>query len=160
MPTFTDTEARTWTLSLNVTTAKRLKAQGLDLIDALDDALERLIGDPMLLADTLWSLCQTQAKERDIDEEAFGSALGGDSIDQATTALLEAIAGFFPSHRRAAMRHALTKLERYQQIASEETIARLDDPAEEERIRTMIRNAMAGEPSMNSPGSPASTPAP
>ena len=160
MSQFTDTQGRTWTLAITVADAKRLRAQGLDLIDALDDALERLIGDPMLLADTLWSLCRTQAHDRDIDEEAFGSALGGDSIDQATTALLEAIAGFFPSHRRAAMRHALTKLERYQQIASEETIARLDDPAEEERIRTMIRNAMAGEPSMNSPGSPASTPAP
>jgi hypothetical protein len=53
--------------------------------------ITRLSTDPLLLGDVLFAICKPQADQQQITDEAFGEGLAGNSIDDATGALLEAL---------------------------------------------------------------------
>src|SRR5690606_36486963 len=99
MRTFKDSEGREWAIAINVATARRVKdLAGVDLLSASDGKLlHELADDPMLLANVLWAIVQPQAQSREVSDEQFGQALGGESIDKATTALLQELVDFFPA---------------------------------------------------------------
>lgn len=102
MHTFIDNASRTWSLSINVEAIKRVRqALDVNLLDAVEGKLiERLVGDPILLCDVIYVLCQQEAESRNISDEEFGRAMAGDAIDAATTSLLEELVAFFPKARR------------------------------------------------------------
>jgi len=111
MRTFKDNAGRTWSLTLNVWTVKKVRdLLGLDLLDLGGDAatrdkpglLFRLIADPVLLVDVLYVVCRDQADGASVTDEQFGRAMGGDAIDAATKAFLEELADFTPSPRDRA----------------------------------------------------------
>ena len=100
MKSFTDNLGRTWTLVVNVATIKRVRALcGVDLnaIIEVEDGkpetrlLEKLSTDPVLLVDVLYAVCQPECDRRQVTDEDFGSAMAGDAIDLATSALLNDI---------------------------------------------------------------------
>jgi hypothetical protein len=67
--------------------------------------LGALVGDPVMLADVLYCLCKDEADAKQITDEDFGRALGGDAITLATDAFLEELIDFFPEARaRSSLR--------------------------------------------------------
>jgi hypothetical protein len=157
MKTFTDNAGRTWTVTVNVDSIKRVKSLlDVNLLEAIEGKLlEKLVADPVLLCDILYCLCKPQADAQHVADEDFGRAMAGDAIDAATTALLEELADFFPRPKRELLQKALGKLRKLETIALTAAGERLDSPELEERLREMI----AGDASGSLPGSPASSPA-
>lgn len=154
MKTFTDTTGRTWTVAINVDAIRRVRALlEINLLDAVDGRLlERLVTDPILLCDILFALVKPEAEAQNVSDEDFGRALGGDVLDQATTALLEELVDFFPSGRRMVLRKALEKLKKLETLALEATTKRLESDELEQKLAAAF--ASSGS-SGNSPGSSA-----
>ncbi|MDP1798388.1 MAG: hypothetical protein Q8K78_12930 [Planctomycetaceae bacterium] len=156
MHTFQDTQGRTWSVTINVDAIRRVRSLlDINLLDAVEGKLlERLVTDPVLLCDILFSLVQPEAEAKQISDEDFGRALGGDVLDHATTALLEELVDFFPSGKRTVFRKALEKLKKLEGIALETATKRLESD-ELERKMTAALASMSGDSSGNSPASSA-----
>lgn len=110
---FTDTEGRTWDVSVNVSTIARVKSLcGVNLLEAVETGsklLDDLSGDPVMLCNVLFAIVKPQADARGITDEAFGSALGGDALASATEAFVQAIIDFFPKARRDVLTRAFDR---------------------------------------------------
>ena len=143
MKSFTDNLGRTWTLVVNVATIKRVRALcGVDLnaIIEVEDGkpetrlLEKLSTDPVLLVDVLYAVCQPECDRRQVTDEDFGSAMAGDAIDLATSALLDEIIDFFPDAKRQAFRKILSATRRFEEIAKKRLSEALADSKFEDSI--------------------------
>lgn len=143
MKSFTDTLGRTWTLVVNVATLKRVRALcGVDLngIIEVEDGkpetrlLEKLSTDPVLLVDVLYAVCKPECERRKVSDEDFGSAMAGDAIDLATSALLDEIIDFFPEAKRQAFRKILSATRRFEEIAKKRLSETLADSKFEDSI--------------------------
>jgi hypothetical protein len=103
MQSFKDNADRTWTVAINVTAIKRVRGLlGIDLYKLVDDGfkpLADLMADPVQLVDVLYCLCKEEADARQISDEDFGRALGGDVISVAADAFVEELIAFFPNAR-------------------------------------------------------------
>ena len=68
MKTFTDNTGRSWTVSLNIGTLKRVRSLcEVDLMAAVEGKLiDRLIADPVLLCDILYVVCKEEADKNNI----------------------------------------------------------------------------------------------
>ncbi|MCC6579869.1 MAG: hypothetical protein IT440_05460 [Phycisphaeraceae bacterium] len=176
MRLFTDNAGRQWTVVINVDTIKRVRGLvGVNLLevigprkkdDAEGDLLSRLSSDPILLCDVLYAVCKPEADTRNVTDEDFGRAMAGDAIDQATTALLEELVGFFPQSKRRVLGKALTRLRDLESRVLDVAERRLDDlrieAAMEEALREMDAAWLAtpSGSSGNLPASSASIPVP
>jgi hypothetical protein len=159
MKTFSDNTDREWTVAINVDVVKRVRSLlDVDLLAATDGTLiERLVSDPILLCDVLYVVCKPQADEQGVTDEAFGRAMGGEAIDDGTTALLEELVDFFPQAKRRVLAKALVKLRRLESKAATMAEQRLDSPELEAQLDAIL-NA-PGLSSGSSPASPGSPPA-
>jgi len=159
MKTFTDSANRTWTISLTVDSAKRVKGLlGVNLLE-LDTGdpplLTRLGTDVILLCDVAYAIVKPQADAAGVSDEQFGSALGGDAILAAQTALYEELADFFRRLGRRDLARAAETQKRVIDLAVAAVERRIDGlDLEAEIARTL------GGPSTSSPASLESTPAP
>ncbi len=128
MHTFSDTQGRAWSVAVTVDTIRRVRTlTGTDLMGVLGgDLIERLSGDPVLLADVLYAVVKPEADVRGVDDADFGRALAGDAVAAATAALLEGLVGFFPAPKARLLRQALTKLEDWQTAALDAAEQRLN----------------------------------
>ena len=158
MHTFNDMLGRTWTVSINVDAIRRVRSLlDINLLDAIEGKLlERLVMDPVLLCDILFALVHPEAQAKNVSDEDFGRALGGDVLDQATTALLEELVDFFPSARRTVFRKALVKLKRLEGMAIETANQRLESDELERKMAAALKStSTSGDSSGNSPVSSA-----
>jgi hypothetical protein len=142
MHTFQDTQGRTWTVTINVDAIRRVRALlDINLLEAIEGKLlERLITDPVLLCDILFALVQPEAQARNVSDEDFGRALGGDVLDHATTALLEELVDFFPSGKRTLFRRALDKLKQLEALALETATRRLESDELDRKLRESLES--------------------
>lgn len=127
--TFKDNQGRTWTLAVNATSIKRVKADlGIYLPDVLKGELvKQLIADPILLVDTVYSLCRPDAQAAGITAEQFGEAMAGDAIEHATQALLDECVNFSQNPRdRAALGRIVSALWKTMEKARDLVETRLD----------------------------------
>lgn len=147
MAFFLDTENRKWVLTITVGTIKRVRsATGIDLAGALDgDTLQRIGADPVLLVEVLASILESQLEKAGVTPEAFGESLGGDALDHAGNALLDAIAEFFPSPKRRLMQGILQKTRAQTEQAIAQAMA---------QIENTDLLSIAGPSSSDSPASP------
>ena len=167
MRTFKDNAGRTWSLTLNVWTVKKVRdLLGVDLLDLGGESatgssdkkpglLFRLIADPVLLVDVLYVVCRDQADGASVMDEQFGRAMGGDAIDAATKAFLEELADFTPSPRdRARARKVIETT--WAMIDKAQDV--LDAKAEKE-LPAAVESALSalGNSSTSSPDSSAQT---
>lgn len=157
MKTFTDTAGRTWTLSLTIDAAKRVKGL-LDVnlleLEAGDPPLLTKIGtDVILLCDVIFALVKPQADANGVTDEQFAAALGGETILAAQTALYEELVGFFRGLGRSDLAKAVDAQRRMIDLAVRKIETRIDKLDLEAAIETTL-----GESSTNSPESSASTP--
>lgn len=106
MATFTDDDKRVWSLRLSVQLLTEIEERtGVSVDKLLDPAAKEMqkLADPRILVRVLWVFVQEQAERAKVSPEQFGRALGGDSLEAAFNALLDAIVGFYPARQRAAL---------------------------------------------------------
>lgn len=150
MKSFTDNAGRTWMISVNVATVKRVRALcdvDLNSIVELDaqnqpntKLLEHLSTDPVLLVDVLYAICKPECDTKNVSDEEFGRSMAGDAIEQATDALLDEIIDFFPEAKRLAFRKILAAARRFETITKKKLAALLaDDQLENNLISSMGR---------------------
>lgn len=150
MKSFKDTEGREWMISLNVTTIKRVRDLcGIDLLQSFGSAaLEKLASDPIMLCDLLFVLCRDDAEKRNVSDEDFGMALGGDALNDATTAFLAELVNFTPNpRRREILQKAFAKMQEVESAMMNYAEARLAALDAETTAKTL------GEQSIASPES-------
>ena len=151
MKTFKDNTGREWKLVLNVYAMKQLRERlGVDLVNVIQldksgevkvDLIDRIANDPCLLVDNLWVLCEEQAKVADVTDVAFGSALAGDAIEEATKAFLDELVDFFPGAKRLFLRKAIQFAQKYSGEMTEKLEAALESPELEERLRAALNSS-------------------
>ena len=101
MATFKDNQGRSWTLTVNVHTAKRVKSvSGVDIFKIFNGDSLDILSDPATLVDVIYELVDGDKK----GPKDFGESLTGDAFEAATEALLEAVSDFFPSSRRQVLK--------------------------------------------------------
>ena len=154
MKTFTDSQGRTWNVTVNVSAIKRVRdVLGVDLLDvANNDLLSRLADDPCLLVDVFFVLSKPEADAKGVSDEDFGRGMVGGVLDEASAALMKELLDFFPSAQRAK---ALGRMAR--KIVEQE--AALAQAAEAMKPLIEAAAQTPGGSSGNSPASSASTPA-
>lgn len=159
MATFQDNKGRTWDLTLNIATLKRVRERvKVDLLSSkLPHLLEQVFTDPVALCDVLFAVVEPIAKKDGVTDVAFGESLAGDCIDAAGVALLESIRDFTPNPRtRARVGEVVRGLLQAAEAMNDAEDARL------KRAMTNLQTAVAGGSSTSSPALPASaqTPSP
>jgi len=165
MHSFRDAKGRDWTIDINVTSIRYVKARiDVDLLSIVGgDLLGRVAGDPALLCDILYVLCEDQAKAAGISDLDFGRGLAGDALEAASDAFLEDLADFFPRARRGLLKEALAKMRELETLVLQRGSERLASGKPEEAmvaILERLESQASGPTSGESPASSASTPAP
>lgn len=159
MKHFKDGTGREWNVTLNVSVVKRIRdLAGVDLLDT-ENCVAQIADNPIALADTLYAACKPQADERKVSDEQFGELLAGDVIADASNALLEELADFFPTGRRQILQRALGKMRAAETRMTAAAMAKLESPEVDQAIDAAIAKALGG-PSTNSQASSESTPTP
>ena len=159
MRTFTDSAGRTWTVSLTIDAAKRVKGL-LDVnlleLEAGDPPLLTKLGtDVILLCDVIFALVKPQADAAGVTDEQFGAALGGEVILAAQTAFYEELVDFFRKLGRTDLAKAVDAQRRMIDLAVRRIETRIDRLDLEAAVESTL-----GEPSTSSPPSSGSIPAP
>lgn len=97
-----DTTGRSWATNISVGTIKRVKEiTGRNLMDLAGGELAaEVMGDPCLLCDILYAIHKPEAEKLGVTDAQFGEALAGDSIEEATDALMAELIDFFPNRQR------------------------------------------------------------
>ena len=158
MKQFTDNKERSWTLSLNIATAKKVKdAVGFDLLsEDVGEMVGRLAVDCALLCDVIFVLVSDQAERNNITDIDFGESMAGESIEGATKALLDEIVDFFPPRKRSILRLALDKMEEAESLM----MTRAEDLIRKKTAEEIVDEVMDGGSSSPSPDLSASIPSP
>jgi len=156
MKTFKDTADRDWTIAINITSVKRVRdLAGIDLLANVGGELvEKLNGDALVVFDILYALVKPEAETRSVTAEQFGSALDGDVIEAATTALIAELIAFFPPSRRPMIVKAMAKLKDLETAAMAQVLKEIDEMNAESLVAS-LSNSKSG----NSPASSESIPA-
>ena len=151
MTCFTDNQERTWSLSVNVNTLRRVKALcGVMLTDLVVlepgkkptmELLERLANDPVLLVDVIYAAIKPEADARGISDESFGAAMVGDVLETAVTALLEEVIAFFPSAKRMVLKRLLDVSLRFTQQQRKELERLMETPNLESELLKVLEKA-------------------
>lgn len=146
MHAFKDINGRTWTIQVNVFTIKQVRAHcHINLLDVMDinqgsdGLLSRIAEDPVLLAEILYAICIPDYEKTAEKESDFLCALAGDSVEQASMALLEEIADFFPKAKGALLRKVL-EVARAQEKKSAET---LEEILKSQELETDLQKIMS-----------------
>lgn len=161
MATFHDTAGRPWTIRVDVAVIEAVRGAGLgvDLLRVLDDGddtLVRLQTDPVLLCNVLYVVCAAQ--HGSISPDEFKRAMAGDSIGDATAALLEELVNFSPNPRLRAARKQILDLARETEDRTLSAVeARLGSSEFRQKLDAKVRSQIgsfggAPESSASSPG--------
>lgn len=158
MRKFYDTEGRAWELSINVSSAKRIKSlAGVDVVDVTNqenDALQRLATDEILLCDVVYATIKPQADSIGVTDEQFGESMSGDSLGKAAEALMEEIADFSRSPRdRAHLRRIIQTTDRAMDKARDIIENRLDSGILDQAVDETLKQWTSGEKSGDSQAS-------
>ena len=162
MKQFTDNKERSWTLSLNIATAKKVKdAVSFDLLsEDVGEMVGRLAVEPVLLCDVIFILVSDQAARNNITDEDFGESMAGEAIGKATEALLDEIVDFFPPRKRKVLRMALDKMEEAEDLLMTRAEDLISSKTAEEIVEEVINAAEDGSSSGRSPDLSESIPSP
>ena len=112
MRTFKDKKSKEWSVEITVGVIKRvndlLQVNLLDVVGG--NLLKELASDPIMLVNVLYVVVKPQADAAGVTDEQFGELLVGDSVEEATDALLNGLADFFPKLQREILLKALAKI--------------------------------------------------
>jgi len=109
---FRDAQGREWVIKIDVGVMLDVQERtGLDLpvLMKSDERIADLIfGDATATARALWVLCEEQAKERHLNERNFMRLFDGNTLQEATKALLVSVANFSPRSKIGAAMATMT----------------------------------------------------
>lgn len=142
---FSDQQGRSWRLELNYSLAKRLRdVTGLDFVNYQDGkALLAIHDSDEQLVQVLWLLCEPQANAAQISEEAFGSGLGGEALEQGIEALEQALLNFSRPAKRQAIAAIRDKAHELVAAQTNLTETKLRSPKVTEFLTTKLAEASA-----------------
>jgi len=141
------TENREYVVRLDAPKIRDVRSEcNLDL-GALDfgSVASRLASDPVLLVDVLWVLCREQGGLVGITSKQFGESLTGDSLDDASRALIAARADFSPARMRSLILQQQETSERIRAKTMTMAAERLSDPAIEARLMAAAEKKLLRE---------------
>ena len=161
MKTFTDAAGRTWTLTLTLGTAMKVKAKlDIDLLqpEAGDPPLLTRLGtDEMLLGEVLCAMLEGQFETHKVTDDDVRSSFDGQTLLAAQKAFYEELIAFFQSRGRSDRAKAVAK----QMALIEAAVAAVETRIDALDIDATIRGAMTlGETSGASQEASASIPGP
>ena len=149
MKCFKDNRNRPWTIVVNVAAVKRVRSLlDINLLDVVKldeknrpnvDLLEQLASDPVLLCDVIYCICKPDADVQSISDEDFGSAMGGDAIEHATTALLEELVDFFPEAKRLVLRKLMNAGEKVKLRMEKALKLELENPQLDKELEKQVK---------------------
>ena len=140
---FKDNTGREWILRIDPIVLGDLRKElDVDLGKLDQGTMQRLADDICLLVDVLWVICREQAEAASITDRQFGRSIYGDSIDSATTALLDAIADFSPARQRSLLRCLAEKQEALKDKAFRMAMAKIEDPALMEGLEQKLMDSL------------------
>ncbi len=152
MKSFSDNIGRSWIINVNVGTIKRVRALcNVDLANIISiengavpkvDLLEKLASDPVLLVDVLYAICKEEADKLNISDEDFGRSMAGDSIEHATTALLDEVIDFFPVAKRQVFQKILNATRRFQNKSKQALQTFLENPNFDQEVDSQLEKLM------------------
>ena len=137
MKTFRDTVGREWAIAVDVNAIKRvmkapiehlgepIKVNLLELVDPDGELLKKVIAYPPLVCDIAYAICKPQCDAKNVSDEEFGRAMGGDVLEQVLELILEETVDFFPQDRRAVLKRVLSKSQSFAEKAKTLMAARL-----------------------------------
>ena len=168
MKSFTDSNGKTWELSLTITAAKRvmglLGVNLLQLDEGTPPLLTRLGTDVMLLCDVIYAILKPALDGAGLTDEQFGAALGGKAVLDAQTAFYEELVDFFQQSARMDLVQAVKTQRSGIELAvarNEDRISRLDLlEVVKEAEAEALAESIPGRSSGSSPADAASIPAP
>jgi hypothetical protein len=144
MATFRDNKEREWTIRLDGPSILRVREES-DERFLLNDDVEpntatRLAADPALLCHVIFLLCQKQREERSVSlDEFYEEVIGcGDTLAAAGDALEAALANFSHPRKRVFITAIAEKQRAVENLAMEQALAKIQDPALEEKIKLAI----------------------
>jgi hypothetical protein len=170
MANFSDINGRNWQVNLNVHTIKQIKQiLNVDLLDEkAHEVLQRIAEDVCLSVDVLYLALKEQLDTANISDEEFGKSLGGDCLNEAVGALVQALINFYPNpQKREFLKRLWEKSTKHMDKTNQEMLNMLEDVRVEETIAKRmeeakeqgIQNAISGLSYTESPDSSESTPA-
>lgn len=125
MHSFNDRSGEAWDLDLNVGSAMRLQSRlKIRIEDAVSmqvaescekSLLEKISEDSILLFNIVFVLCEDQVQKRGLTADDFAARFDGNTIDNATTALMDELLNF----SRPAQRKILLQLRKIGEEISE-----------------------------------------
>lgn len=147
MASFTDKNGRTWTINLDAPTIRKIKSDcdGLNILSADGEAFDKMYEDPLLLCDVVWILVSEEAQSQSITQLQFHKAMGGDAIDAATVAIVDAVKDFSRSHQRDLLEAVVAKNAKIREQGIRRAIQKLNDPEMERRAMEAIEARMDAE---------------
>lgn len=129
MPTtaFTDNKGREWFADFTTSAIKRVRdRRGIDLANLATNEFQGYkdaAGDPVKLAEVLYTMCHAQ--NPGVTEDDFLDSLAGEALHAAAEAFQEGFLLFCPSHLRTAIRTLVAT----SQEATEKAILAITDAA-------------------------------
>ena len=156
MKTFTDSNGRDWTLTVNVGEAKRVNAlldiDILQLHEGDPPLLTRLHVDYILLVDVIFAFVKPQADAAGITDEQFAACLTGDGLLAAHEALMGELEDFFRQLHRTDMARMI-QVEKKLVDTGVELASRKIDALD---LDALLKTTLSGS-ATSSPGDSAST---
>lgn len=110
MSSFKDNKQRTWEIAINTATVKRVRSvHSVDLLKIFIDG-SSVMGDLVVFVDILYTLCETQCRDKGVTDTEFGEALVGQAIEDGAYALMESVADFFPTAKAKTFHDLIVKV--------------------------------------------------
>lgn len=113
MSGFKDLKGRAWSVDLTLGEIRQIRDElDVDLLACLENdaaILRRLFSDVYLVGDCLVVACRRQCRDQGIEVDDFVRSLGGDCLESAHSAFVDALIDFFPPPRREALRKMVDK---------------------------------------------------
>jgi hypothetical protein len=135
---------REWKLTIDAPKIKEVRHELKIDLAALDgSAFDKLNADTILLIDTLWVLCRSQAGS--VTDVQFGEGLIGDAIADATKALTDAWLDFFPPEKRSLLASLVQKQAAVTTKGIALAMAKINDPNLEEKLLAAMEEKMVRE---------------
>lgn len=156
MAVYTDSNKNEWPLDIVTRTVKEVKknvkdadGQPVDLMSCVTGNLTfKLMTDPCLLVDILWTICKPYAETKGLTYDQFATAHKGEVLDAALGAFIEALGDFFPKPLKAALNQMFQKTKELQQTSIDAMVQSMDNalttiqPATAQALReATIQNA-------------------
>lgn len=156
MSSFTDTKGETWTISINLGSALKLKQElQIDLLSELKTPeqafkyVASLDDDRFLLGQIIYLLAKPNTPGKSIDD--LFEALDAEKAEESYLALMEAVIDFFPKSLREQMRKVLKKTLAIQEANREGFLKQAAEMIDSPEMESRLKGLICGETSSEQP---------